>query len=145
MKWELQPKESHLVTFGFSAFLKLLSLNERPRRTALRQRLSPSAGGYDFHRSFRLHARRLLVDGVAVDDVLTSAGTITKLPERRSAVAALQRLDLWRRSAPGPVFQGEPVIYESPRRLFRVRFEPDFSIRLKSGSNRTRKSRRGLS
>lgn len=119
-----------MVTFGFSAFLKLLSLNEKPFRTELKKRLGPSTGGYDYHRSFRLHARRFLVNDDAISSVLGSAEKIVQSTERQSAVAALSRLEIWRTAHPGPVLDVLPVVFESPGHLFRIRFDPDFGLRL---------------
>ena len=121
-----------MIRYGFSAFLKMLSLNDRPQRTEIRKRLVPSSGGgYDFHKSLRLHARGYLVDGEPMADVIASAGNITRLPERLSAIAALQRLELWRAATPGEILQFAPVEFESPRSLFKVKFEPDFGLRIR--------------
>jgi hypothetical protein len=119
-----------MVTFGFSAFLKVLSLNEKPQKTEIRKRLAPSSGGgYDFHKSLRQHARRYLVDGEAMRALIASAGTITRVPERQSAIAALERLEAWRAGTPGEILDFGPVVFESPQHLFRVRFEPAFGLR----------------
>jgi hypothetical protein len=122
----------NLKTFGFSAFLKLLSMNDKPRRSELRRRFRPaeSSSGYDYHNSFRVRARRYLLDGEPMPDVLASTSTITRLSERLSAVAALQRLEKWRAAMPGTIFGFEPVVFESPAKLFRVKFEPDFGLRV---------------
>jgi hypothetical protein len=119
-----------VLTFGFSAFLKYLCLSERSRRTELRRRLAPASGGYDYHRSLRLQARRLLAGNESLAGVLASAATITKLSERQSVTSALQRLAAWRQGVPGIIESCEPSVYESPSKVFRVRFEPDFSIRV---------------
>ena len=116
-----------MVTFGFSAFLKLLSMNERPQKTELRRRAGPStSGGYDFHSSFRRHARQFLLNGIPMAEVIASADNIIKVPERLSAISALKRLAQWREKTPGTIFRCEPVVFESPNKLFRVKFEPDF-------------------
>ena len=65
-----------------------------------------------------------------MSEVLASTGTITRAPERRSAVAALQRLEMWRHGMAGTIFSFEPIIFESPSKLFKVKFEPDFGLRL---------------
>lgn len=78
-----------MPSFGFSAFLKLLSLNDRPQRTLMRSRLLPSdGGGYDFHRSLKLHAKRFLAGGEPLETLLASAALIQRAPERRSLIAA---------------------------------------------------------
>jgi hypothetical protein len=122
--------EVSLTTFGFSAFLKLLSMNDRPRRTELRRRFSPAkpSSGYDYHTSFRVRARHYLLDGEAMPDVLASTSTIKKPSERLSAITALQRLETWRAGMSGTIVTFEPVIFESPGKLFKVKFEPDFGV-----------------
>ena len=118
-----------MVTFGVSAFLKILSSNDRPQKTAIRTRLAPSAGdGYDFHKRFRRLAHDYLVGGASLSSVLASAHTIVQQPERASAVAALKQLELWRACSAGEIIDFAPTVYESPRQLFRVKFEPDFGI-----------------
>jgi hypothetical protein len=81
------------------------------------------------HRSFRLQARRFLTDGAAIAEVLASAERITRSSERLSALAALQRLEIWRATHPGEVVIVPSIIFESPNRLFRVKFEADFGLR----------------
>jgi hypothetical protein len=118
-----------VIKFGFSAFLKLLSLNDKPQRTEIRRRLAPSSGGgYDFHDSLRRLAHRYLVDGDPMPDLLASAGQIVQPPERLSAVAGLERLALWRAKNPAVVLDVAPVTYESPQHLFKVEFKADFAV-----------------
>lgn len=119
-----------MINFGFSAFLRLLSLKERPHRAELRKRLTPSTGGgYDFHKSFRLLARRYLVEGSELAEVMAAAERIKRPAERNSALEALQRLEPWRSANPGRIFSVSPVSFESPSRLFKVQFEADFGLR----------------
>lgn len=119
------------MTFGFSAFLRVLSLNDKPQKTAIKERLGPSSGsGYDFHKRFRQLARRYLVEEVSLADVIASAHTIVQSPERISAIAALEQLALWKAGTPGELMYFAPVTFESPRQLFKVKFEPDFGIRI---------------
>jgi hypothetical protein len=118
-------------TFGFSAFLKLISLNVRPQRTLVRQRLlSTQSTGYDFHRSLRLRANRYLVEGVPLQDVLLTVEDIKRASERQSAKAGLERLGLWRSLNTGRILSFEPVLFESPAKNFKVQFLPNFGIRL---------------
>lgn len=120
-----------MMTFGFSAFVKLVASNERPQRTALRQRLlGGSAGGYDFHRSLKRLGRRFLVHGEALDSVLAAARKISRPPEQRSAVTGIERLAEWRGEVGGEIEDYQAVSYESPSGLFRVNYTPDFGIRL---------------
>lgn len=117
-----------MLNFGFSAFLKLLSLNERPQRTLIRSRLLPSGGGFDFHRSFRLRAHRLIVDDEPFENIIASVDEITRAPEQRSAREALQHLHDWRGDNPGRVLNYRGATFESPSRLFKVNFEPNFGL-----------------
>jgi hypothetical protein len=119
-----------MPTFGLSAFLKLICLNERPGRTQMRARLSSSSGGYDFHRSLRLRAHRYLVDREPLEDILATIDEIVRTPERTSAQVGLERLDQWRRENPGAIIPYSPVTYESPASLFKVTFMPDFGSEL---------------
>lgn len=120
-----------MVNFGFSAFLKVLSLNPKPQRTAVLRRLGPSSGGgYDYHRSLRLHARRYLANGESMASVLASAAGITTDHERASAIAALERLEAWRLDTPGEIVNVNATIYESPHGLFSVRYEPAFGLKV---------------
>ena len=120
-----------MPTFGLSAFLKLICLNERPGRTQMRVRLLPTpGGGYDFHRSLRLRAHRFLVDGEQMEDVMASIAQIVRAPEQASARLGLERLDEWRAAHPGAIVPYAPITYESPAGLFKVTFTADFGIRL---------------
>lgn len=120
-----------MPTFGFSAFLKLISLNSRPRRTLIRRRTAGSKqGGYDFHRSLRLLANRYIVGGAALQEVLRLAGEITQPSERSSAQSGLERLAEWRSNNPGSILNFEPVVFESPAKNFKVQFQPDFGVQL---------------
>jgi hypothetical protein len=119
-----------LPTFGFSAFLKLLSLNSRPQRTLIRKRLSRSgSSGYDFHRSLRLLAGRY-INGSSLEDVLRLAEDINRPPEKQSAQSGLKQLAAWRSANPGSILDFDPVSFESPAKNFKVQFQPDFGIRL---------------
>jgi hypothetical protein len=119
-----------MPTFGFSAFLKLLSLNVRPQRREVRQRFTPSEGGYDFHRSLRLRAHRLIVDSEDLQDLIDESGTIKNAAERRSLIAGLKQLDSWREANPGKVVPVPGSTYASPNGHFKVSFLPDFGWRM---------------
>lgn len=118
-----------MTTFGFSAFLKLLSLNPKPQRWQVGSRLGGgTGGGYDFHRSLRLRIRRHLVGGESIDDVVASAEDIVPEPEKRSVKAGLAQLASWREANPGEVLSFGPATYEAPSGLFKVSFIPDFGL-----------------
>lgn len=115
-----------MLSFGTSAYLKLISLNTKPQRTELRKRLSPSDSPYDFHRSLRLHASRLLAKGESLESVLESVGHITKTPERTSVQAGLATLLNWRAEHPAALFEVKRYAYTSPNSIFRLNFSADF-------------------
>ena len=117
-----------MPTLGFSYVLKLLSMNEKPQRTEIKKRFLPSGDGYDFHRSFRRFARKLLVDQTPLADLLDAADEIRSANERSSLKAALEQLHEWRLSNPGPLLTFPPVTFPSPGGLFKIRFEPDFGL-----------------
>jgi hypothetical protein len=119
-----------MTTFGLSAFLKLICLNERPGRAHVRNRLVSGGGGYDFHRSLRLRVRRYLVEGEPIEDVVASARDIARAPEQRSVQLGLERLERWRRSNPGEIVDYPPALYESPSGLYKVSLVPDFGIQV---------------
>jgi hypothetical protein len=122
--------EFAMPTFGLSAFLKLICLNDRPGRTQMRARLSPSTGGYDFHRSLRLRVHRYLVEGEPIENIIASIGEIARTPEQASARVGLQRLEEWRRAHPGAIIPFAPVTYESPSGLFKVNFTANFGVQI---------------
>jgi hypothetical protein len=119
-----------MPTFGFSAFLKLLSLNPRPQRREVRVRLSPTEGGYDFHRSLRLKAFRLMVRGEDLAGLIEDAAGLGNPAEARSVAAGLRRLDEWRTANSGEVTDLPSSLYVSPSGSFRVSFVPDFGYRM---------------
>jgi len=119
-----------MPTFGFSAYLKLLSLNEKPLGTAIRGRIEGGKGGYDFHRSMKRQASRLLSGEASLEEILQSLQSIKRPPERASATQALTRLATWRADNPGELMTFKPVTYAHASGLFKVTFTPDFGVRL---------------
>lgn len=119
-----------MPTIGFSAYLKLISLNQRPRDTAIRGRVSPKGGGYDFHRSMKRAAQRLLAEGSHLEEVLASLADIKRSSERLSAIQALTRLAGWRAGNPGELLNYGPATYSHGSGLFKVAFTPDFGVKL---------------
>ena len=119
-----------MTTFGFSAFLKLLSLNPKPQRREVRLRLSPSESGYDFHRSLRLRSARLIVNGEELDSLVAEAASLGNPAERRSLVSGLRQLDAWRAANPGSVLTVPSSVYSSPNGEFKLSFVPDFGYQL---------------
>lgn len=120
-----------MPTYGFSAFLKILSLNDRPQRREIRQRYDPRpSGGYDFHRSLRRLAKRYLIDGDDYRDVFADTNAITKDAEKVSAQEGLARLERWRNIYPGATYVIPPRTFESPNGVFKVHYTPDLGIRI---------------
>lgn len=120
-----------MTTFGFSAFLKMLSLNDRPQRTEMRNRLRPSSGsGYDFHRQFRLLAHRFLGGGEDLARLVAETHGFGNVAEGQAAREALELLQEWRGRTPGALFSFEPRVWESPSGAFAVRYTPDFGIEI---------------
>ena len=117
-----------MPSFGFSAFLKLLSLSDRRQLSELRSRLAPSDSGYDFHRGFRLLAARYLGRGEDLAALLKEADAFRNEAEARSARAALEYLSRWRLDFPGALSTVPPQAFESPNKQFKVRYTPDFGI-----------------
>lgn len=122
---------SKVPTFGFSAFLRLISLNEAPQKTAIRERYSPSkVSGYDFHRSLRLALQHLNSGSSTASELLSSLSLIKKTPERHSAKRGVIRYLKWRKLNPGAATNCDSVFVESPNSLFKVRFDADCVIRI---------------
>lgn len=115
-----------MFTFGTSAYLKLISLNAKPQRTEVRKRLVPSDDPYDFHRSLRLHANRMLAKGDDVESVLESANRIVATPERNSVQAGLRTLLAWRDLHAAELFEVKPHILTSSHGIFKLKFIADF-------------------
>jgi hypothetical protein len=115
-----------MPSFGFSAYLKLVCSNDRPQFSQVKKRLAPSEGGYDFHRSLRLLARQMLIDGLSLASAVEAADAIPKDSERNSAKSGLATLYRWARFSRPQFFEVQLSTYESPGRRFRVSFEPDF-------------------
>lgn len=119
-----------MPTFGFSAYLKLVSLNERPRGTAIRGRVAGGGGGYDFHRSMKRAAGQFLGGSVSLEELKASMAAIKRPSERLSATTALTRLAEWRADNPGELVSYPAATYSHASGLFKVNFTPDFGVRL---------------
>lgn len=117
-----------MTTFGFSAYLKLISMNDRPQRRAVRERLTPRDGGYDFHKTLKTCAHSLLVENAPVAEVMKTIANIKKAAERRSALNGITRLIEWREANPSAILGFSNVTYESPNAIFKVNFTPNFGM-----------------
>lgn len=118
-----------IPTFGFSAFLRLICLNEKPQKTAIRNRHSQNkSGGYDFHKSLRNNVRKLATGTSSIEEVLDSVSAILQKAERESAEAGIKRFIEWMNANPGEVSFCDPLTFTSPASLFRITFQADFVI-----------------
>lgn len=118
-----------MTTFGFSAFLKLLSLNGRPQRSEVAKRLKSRTGkAYDYHREMRRISGLYLSGALDLAGAVALAKDIKQEPERRSAIGALQKLDAWKQNR--PAFSVVSRTYETPNAAFKVRFDPSFGIEI---------------
>ena len=118
-----------MPNFGFSAYLKLISLSDRRQKTEIRRRLLPSKDGYDFHRSLRLRANRYLVGGESLHSIAASVGEISGEPERKSVLAGLKYLGQWREDNPGKIISYSSAVFRSPSKAFSVAFTPDLGFK----------------
>ena len=117
-------------TFGFSAFLKLISQNDKPQKSALKRRFAPSKGGYDFHKSLRASIQQVVENPLAFGSIFESLNTIKKSAERNSAKNGLKNFQTWRQKYPGNLESADSIIISSPNNIFKVSFTPDFVIEL---------------
>src|SRR5690606_32484334 len=110
-----------MLSFGVAAFLKIASLNPRPRRTELKKRIFPSdSKPYDFHRRLKLASGKHVVAGSDLAALIAEAETINPLPERKAMVAGLKKLGIWLERTPGAGFKPDNRVFESPRGLFKI-------------------------
>jgi hypothetical protein len=123
-----------MTAFSVAAFLKIVSLNAKPQKTELRKRLFGTGGRpYDYHRSLKLAAGKLLVDGLPLGQLLEAAEAIKNPAERVSLIEGLTKLFEWRVSYPGDVYKVPARIYDSPNKLFKISIQPEFGILNASG------------
>jgi hypothetical protein len=121
---------SQIPKFGFSAYLKLLNANPKPRKSIIRNRYKPSSGGYDFHKSLRQRVQQIAFGGLSVQSAIASTQSITKPSERISAKKALERFEVWKGGNPGSLHAAKPMVFPSPGGLFRVEFTPNFMMEI---------------
>lgn len=117
-----------MINFGTSAYLKILALNPRPKDTQLKNRLTPSDSGYDFHRSMRQIAPKFAAGKLDAEAAVKALSSIKKTPERKSAAKATNNLIKWlggREIIDGNLQEQKTT---SPSELFSVKFSPDFNV-----------------
>jgi hypothetical protein len=119
-----------IPTFGFSAFLKLISQNEKPQKRTIRERYKPSKGGYDFHKSLRAKIQLLVENPLAFDSIFESLNTIKNSTERNSDKNGLKNFQIWRQKYTGNLKSADSILVSSPNNIFKVSFTPDFVIEL---------------
>jgi hypothetical protein len=122
-------KGTKVLTFGTSAYLKVLGLNPKPRSTELRKRRSPTGGGYDFHKAMRRIAASFVSGELSVEQVHTEFARIANLPERQSAIHAVNQLARWLNGKSARRVTIENRAF-SPNGVFSVRFNPDIEVSL---------------
>lgn len=76
--------------------------------------------------------RQLAVEGESLDDIGASLHLIAKTSERKSVEVAAEKLQRWRTNNSGEILFFEDAIYKSPESKFKVKYSPNFGIRLGS-------------
>jgi hypothetical protein len=71
---------SQIPKFGYSAYLKLLNANPKPRKSIIRNRYKPSSGGYDFHKSLRQRVQQIAFGGLSFQSAILER---SRSPSRR--------------------------------------------------------------
>jgi hypothetical protein len=121
---------SRIPNFGFSAFLKLICLADKPQKRAVRERHKPSTGGYDYHKSLRSRIQQVAFEGLSEANVLASTEQITKGPERESAKRGLKRFFEWRSTNPGALELCDSLTFQSPKGFLKITFQPNFLLEI---------------
>lgn len=117
-----------MPNFGISSFLRVIHFNEKPQKTEIRKRLSPSEGGYDFHASVRRLCTELALNNSTPADILTKIQAIKKLPEKNSALVGVQAFIQWVKENPIQASTATNVTYKSPAASFQITFKPNFKL-----------------
>lgn len=115
-----------MIGFGTSAYLKVLGLNPKPRSSEIRRRLSPSNGGYDFHKTMRRIVPRVVSGAINAHEGEIEFQRITKTPEREAAQKALETLREWQNGREIRIDGLVEATTVSRSNLFSVKFSPDF-------------------
>ncbi len=123
-----------MINFGTSAFLKLVSLNPKPRVSEIKKRVSESKGGYDFHKKMRKIVGKFASGQYENHEIIADINAISKLPERNSAAQALNEIAEWRIGKEINLVTDFELKYVSPNGLFSVKFVPDLQL-IEAGRN----------
>lgn len=121
---------SQVPKFGFSAFLKLINSNPKPQKRLVRDRFSPSGGGYDYHKSLRRRVQRIAFENLSMHEAMASTAQIGPKAERESARRGLLQFAEWRQANPGDLSPCDSFIFSSPKGQFKVEFTRNFLIEL---------------
>ncbi|MGV2065865.1 hypothetical protein FY140_17245 [Agrobacterium tumefaciens] len=120
-----------IPTFGFSAFLRIICLNEKPKRRAILDRHRPSKdGGYDYHRNLRNKIQKLAVGSHDLKEILTEIAKITKPSERRSTKRGVVAFLRWIKANGGSITFCDPIFIDSPSGLFKIRFDANCVVEI---------------
>lgn len=115
-----------MTTFGLSSFLRIVNSSALRRQSLLRERVLKQKKPYDFHKEMRRICKAYLAGISTFQECMAQAKAITGKAERRSAIFALHKLFEWREDHRGTLFPVEERLFESPRGLFKIRFDPSF-------------------
>lgn len=120
-----------IPTFGFSAFLRVICLNEKPQKTAIFNRHSPAEdGGYDYHRKLKSSIQSLASGSRSLREVLKEIALIKSPSERRSTKQGVVKFLRWLSRNGSTVTFCEPIVFDSPLGLFKVRFEANCVVEI---------------
>lgn len=114
--------------FGISAYMKVLGLKKKPQITAIKKKLEPSSGGYDFHRQMRTIASRHILENTTGTQIAAEIKLISSISERKYAIAALKKLIEWRSKQKGHFSNLGKRTVNSPNDVFQVELKPDFVL-----------------
>ncbi|WP_315919694.1 hypothetical protein [Mesorhizobium sp. SP-1A] len=124
-----------MLNFGTSAYLKLLSLNSKPRDTEIKKRLQPSDSRYDYYKEMRRIASNHAANMSTWIETQAAIQAIKRPAERRDAGEALKRFIKW--------LDGRSVTrisdienIPSPSGLFQVKFQPNFELEIEGTPTR---------
>lgn len=118
-----------VVSFGFSAFLKVICLSERAQKRKLKERLLPSDGGYNYHRSLDVLIQKVL-GGASTDEINWDINKIKKIPERKSVENGLEIFSNWRKKNQNDICMLPNAIYRHPSGEFAVKYAPSFGMKI---------------
>ena len=117
-------------TFGTSAYLKLLGHNPKSRDTEIRKRLSPSKGGYDYHKAMRKIVTEHASGAANYEVTQRRLDSINSASERNSAKTAIRTFMEWLGDREVRLTDSSGEVKSSPNEVFSVRFTPDFEMDL---------------